>query len=151
MATSIIMVMASWCFALVYGQKAWSDNFTSNASNVWTATTGILDCPSCFAARPDHLMYGSTGLHIVMNDIPCAKDPTACCDQGRKHCAKVASGHLRSTQLQLFGTFTASMKPSHSPTSDSPSTPSNAFSCFSASYIALTPEKHNGKILLMLP
>ena len=54
----------------VYSQN-FNDNFASYNSSLWTQNNDIEHCSdgACFEARPDHLVYGSSGLTMIMNQV----------------------------------------------------------------------------------
>ena len=126
----LIVVSALFQAALA---ASWSDTFTSYNSNLWSQSSDIEHCSdgACFEARPDHLLYGASGLTTVMDQHPCNETKAGCCIGGK--CASYAAGHLRSADSYTYGHWSVVARIAHAPAGGP--TPSNAFTCFGA-YVA---------------
>ena len=77
-------------------------------------------------ALPDaHLQRGADGLTMIMNDLPCATNKSACCCSGKhtipcvqqrtesdpdQRCAEFATGHLLSNVSYGFGVYEAAIQ-----------------------------------------
>ena len=115
-------------------RAGWSDDFATFNSTLWSQQTDIEHCNdgACFLASPDHLDYDpNNGLTINLNQSPCNTTSDGCC-VGSK-CASWASGHLRTNDVSLYGTYTMTGHPAHAPDGSMP--PTNAFSCWTPAYI----------------
>ena len=80
-----------------------------------------------YMALPDasHLQRGADGLTMIMNDLPCATNKSACCCSGKhtipcvqqstesdpdQRCAQFATGHLLSNVSYGFGVYEAAIQ-----------------------------------------
>jgi hypothetical protein len=123
--------------------SSWSDNFSAYDPALWVQSNDeIMHCTdgACFSARPDHLAYSPAGLTAELNRSPCNATASDCCIAGQ--CAQWAAGHLVSTALNLYGTFSWTARVGHAPGPPGQGPPPpNVFTCLTATFVD-TPSHH---------